>query len=464
MQGSQAGAWFKYAAGTLAQWDTRWTCPVCGGPAFRPAVHECGSWLCDACSQDRKNCPTCGARIRGRLNPVTDKPILDKLAAIEVHCPACHEKFLRDLILSHIVDCPIECPNKCGVKVSPNHQAEHERSCVNVLDVCADCKQSIPRRLFDDGSHQKLDCPIYCANGCEKRVKPRDMAEHQATTCTMALVKCPAERICTWTGPRQQLSIHVQSCVMVKMAPAFESLVAENKRMQAALNALEEKNAELEHKNTVQTALLQEMQGSNNKVIELCRLYKELEANHVKDVDYLTSELERMKTELPLKRIKFTTLNGALNTGPTIVDYTSPLQRGVTLSRGIQRWVVPLSGTFKITAVGASGGSGGSGGSDAGLGAVVTSVVELTRGQVLNILVGQPGVSAEPGCGGGGGGTFVWEDEVVVKFAPLATNGKILICAGGGGGSGTSGWFQPAVAGQTAREASGPGAAVGQGG
>ncbi|KAH3746026.1 hypothetical protein Pelo_12598 [Pelomyxa schiedti] len=143
----------------------------------------------------------------------------------------------------------------------------------------------------------------------------------------------------------------------------------------------------------------------------------------------LTKQLEMLKSIQPPLRVKFTTLNGLFNTGPTIVDYVSPFQARVTLSGGIQQWVVPVTGNYKLTAIGASGG-----GPNGGLGAIVVTTLNLQRGQTINILVGQTGDGSW--VGGGGGGTFVWENGATVQgSAAPTTNGKILVCAGGGGGA-----------------------------
>ncbi|KAH3762101.1 hypothetical protein Pelo_6054 [Pelomyxa schiedti] len=136
----------------------------------------------------------------------------------------------------------------------------------------------------------------------------------------------------------------------------------------------------------------------------------------------------------------FTCCNGVQQVPPTLVDYKEPLQSNVRLARGIQQWTVPISSTWKITAVGASGGNSYS--TTGGVGAVVSVVLQMDEGKVLNILVGQQGGSSQR-TGGGGGGTFVWESGVVLSPNPEPwrstywnTNGKVLLCAGGGGGAG----------------------------
>lgn len=93
---------------------------------------------------------------------------------------------------------------------------------------------------------------------------------------------------------------------------------------------------------------------------------------------------------------------------------------------GIQEWTVPATGTYEITAAGASGGFVPS--AVGGQGRVITSEVELTAGDVIQILVGQEGGRAHfttGYAGGGGGGTFI-----VNK-----TTGQPILVAGGGGGA-----------------------------
>lgn len=92
---------------------------------------------------------------------------------------------------------------------------------------------------------------------------------------------------------------------------------------------------------------------------------------------------------------------------------------------GIQEWVVPVSGMYKIKAAGASGAEiGGSG--EPGLGAVMEGVFFLQEGQVIDIVVGQEGTTTSTNGGGGGGGSFV-------VFNGATADEHILLIAGGGG-------------------------------
>jgi len=98
--------------------------------------------------------------------------------------------------------------------------------------------------------------------------------------------------------------------------------------------------------------------------------------------------------------------------------------------QGYQDWTVPVSGIYEFTANGASG-YNGSGSGGFGLGAIVKGRVQLTKGEIITIAVGQVGAAPSQGStwGGSGGGTFV-----VRK-----TGQEPLFIAGGGSGESNSG-------------------------
>ncbi|MFT7518174.1 MAG: hypothetical protein ACI9MC_000304, partial [Kiritimatiellia bacterium] len=103
----------------------------------------------------------------------------------------------------------------------------------------------------------------------------------------------------------------------------------------------------------------------------------------------------------------------------------APLEDRVTVAAGVQTFVAPAPGTYRIEAWGAQGESAQSG-RFGGKGARIRGDLKLLRGQKIQILVGQQGES--DGCSaGGGGGSFV-----------LDGTGKVLIVAGGGGGTRTA--------------------------
>ena len=90
----------------------------------------------------------------------------------------------------------------------------------------------------------------------------------------------------------------------------------------------------------------------------------------------------------------------------------------------IDTFTVATSGTYVITAIGATGG-GIATGYTGGAGAEVEGTFALTAGDELEILVGGVGSGQDGGAGSGGGGSFVFD----------ATTDTLLEAAGGGGGA-----------------------------
>ena len=91
-------------------------------------------------------------------------------------------------------------------------------------------------------------------------------------------------------------------------------------------------------------------------------------------------------------------------------------------SGGIVTYTIPTTGTYLITAFGASGGNSNS--YLGGLGAELTGDFTLNAGDQLQILVGNVGHSTYDG-GFGGGGSFVYDSTI----------SELLEAAGGGGGA-----------------------------
>jgi hypothetical protein len=130
------------------------------------------------------------------------------------------------------------------------------------------------------------------------------------------------------------------------------------------------------------------------------------------------------------------------NTGNTWLQSTEYFDVPSTW-RGYQVWTVPQTASYRITAAGSRSGvitafSGNATFANAhGRGAVVQGVFNLTQGQKLTLLVGQPSANTQQpstySAPGGGGGTFVALGNIAsVGFANVAP----LIVAGGGGAPG----------------------------
>ena len=124
--------------------------------------------------------------------------------------------------------------------------------------------------------------------------------------------------------------------------------------------------------------------------------------------------------------IMFTTCGASGPTGPgqgaCDAEYNGKiwLDDKVTVLGGIQRWVVPFTGIYRITGAGAKTNGGSSAG---GFGALIRGDLALSAGDELKILVGQIGTMPPEGYGGGSGGSFV----------ARADNTPLLVAGGGGG-------------------------------
>ena len=103
---------------------------------------------------------------------------------------------------------------------------------------------------------------------------------------------------------------------------------------------------------------------------------------------------------------------------------TVPSQAQVfTYTGGTVTWTVPVTGTYRVTAVGAQGASGDTD-NVGGRGAQIAGTFNFAGGAMYYIAVGGMGQGQGSGVnGGGGGGTFL------VDLA-----GNPLLIAGGGGG------------------------------
>ena len=150
------------------------------------------------------------------------------------------------------------------------------------------------------------------------------------------------------------------------------------------------------------------------------------------------------------------TPNGATGVnGPSSLTYNTStypwITTYLTLSNGIQRWIVPRTGTYTLTAAGAAGGGSGTGyqGNGAsgnsypgGSGIIASSTVSLNMGDTLYLVVGQKGLTAtsksnNAGGGGGGGGSYI------VKYLGGSTSSSgsfvpLLIVGGGSGADAAS--------------------------
>ncbi|XP_046862099.1 loricrin-like isoform X2 [Xenia sp. Carnegie-2017] len=168
----------------------------------------------------------------------------------------------------------------------------------------------------------------------------------------------------------------------------------------------------------------------------LCKKNSSLSPDCCDDIKTEVKSYERSYASLCLNRTdvefrqfnaNFTNLGATGRHGPTSIGQFYNGQdhvNMVTVSKGIQYWTVPYTGTYEITAVGAQGGYDKYGSTCRGRGAYMKGDFEINKGEIIKILVGQKApVNTRAYTSGGGGGSFV-----------ARINNVPLLVAGGGGG------------------------------
>ncbi|WP_421760629.1 autotransporter outer membrane beta-barrel domain-containing protein [Devosia sp.] len=91
-----------------------------------------------------------------------------------------------------------------------------------------------------------------------------------------------------------------------------------------------------------------------------------------------------------------------------------------------ETWQPPVSGTYRVTAIGAQGGGSTGFGLKGGRGTEISATFTLSAGTIYSLAAGKAG-DTDGRAGGGGGGTF---------FVETGSADMPLLVAGGGGGAG----------------------------
>lgn len=145
--------------------------------------------------------------------------------------------------------------------------------------------------------------------------------------------------------------------------------------------------------------------------------------------------------------LKFTTLGHTGKDKPVQAEADAQYEQTVEITNGIQKYIVPETGKYKIVAIGAAGGKGG--GSNAncmgGFGAVISGEFNLAANDELYLLVGQKGTdnpqtSGDATTGGGGGMSVVVikdDTQTDMLFDTIPVRPLAIAGAGNGGGDAT---------------------------
>lgn len=144
--------------------------------------------------------------------------------------------------------------------------------------------------------------------------------------------------------------------------------------------------------------------------------------------------------------LKFTTLGHVGRDKPTQADADAQYEQTVEVTSGIQKWIVPETGRYLISATGAAGGKGGGVLTNTaclgGFGAIISGEFNLTAGDELYMLVGNKGTDnmqtsgdATTGAGGGMSVVAIKDDtQTDMLFSTIPVGPLVVAGAGNGGG------------------------------
>ena len=161
------------------------------------------------------------------------------------------------------------------------------------------------------------------------------------------------------------------------------------------------------------------------------------------------------ETRPPYNAVTFTACGATGATGPTQSQcngaYAStPLAGAVTVTAGLQAWVVPYSGLYTLSMTGAAGGQTSPATARPGYGGRVDGKLALTAGQTVHVSIGQVGPTgdSQPGGFGGGGragceaacglaatGPAAGGGASDIRVGGSALSSRVAVAAGGGGAS-----------------------------
>ena len=137
-----------------------------------------------------------------------------------IECPRCGARVAKGEVNKeeHLAECPVACPNGCSVRVAPNKQSEHNKTCTHIPVSCPRCKERVARAELENKHLPR--CPIPCEQGCGATVAPMNQTVHNQLQCPRTIVGCSAADVqCPWRGQRSTLEAHVSECPFCKLHP-----------------------------------------------------------------------------------------------------------------------------------------------------------------------------------------------------------------------------------------------------
>ncbi|KAH3745578.1 ICP0-binding domain of Ubiquitin-specific protease 7 [Pelomyxa schiedti] len=270
-------------------------CLVCRNPLVNPVIHTCGEMMCLSCAHKGAMC-SCASEINdSTISKVVPKYVHAKLKSLCYICTTCKRRVPCESRNNHIQNCPDQCENGCGLRVSASDRDSHRRWCPRALTTCPTCSVSMPYGIFvtahntrcqrtcanegcatrlvlnaqerhDQTCPKKLvPCPqckkliprsfpgpwvdahcTLCPRGCGEYFEGEDSSIQHDAVCESLQVPCVAEDLeCPWKGTRAALRRHASVCAWVALRPVIEHLTTSYSTTIAQVASVTKENAEL---------------------------------------------------------------------------------------------------------------------------------------------------------------------------------------------------------------------------
>ncbi|KAJ9639072.1 hypothetical protein H2204_003980 [Knufia peltigerae] len=224
----------------VTDYEAHLMCPICHVPFVEPVVLECDHTFCSSCLKEyregtsagvRSQCPTCrsfllsGPRKASRL-------IVNMCDEIKVRCPNedCEVILPRGTVERHATkECEherLKCPDEgCDRLVKRKNYVPNQ--CIHTSHIECDCGAVIELGRGEWLKHKDEDCPntgIDCKR-CGKRISAKDyLAGDKSHVCdSVEQELCPGKQYgCAEDVNDEELSEHIRSCPIARMAPFLQ--------------------------------------------------------------------------------------------------------------------------------------------------------------------------------------------------------------------------------------------------
>lgn len=240
----------------VTDYDTNLMCPICHVPFIDPIVLDCDHTFCGECfdtyhnsgsGSDRLRCPACRAYHLG--GPRRANRLIRNMASdVRVKCPhsGCEIIMTRSSLQMHIArECPeheMPCPvTTCTRQIKRKNYVPD--TCIHNTHIECECGASIRLGRGEWIRHKDEECPNTMNTALQDDSAPEPRYGN-IDACPGADYGCPC--IDPISPDHPDLTTHVSTCALAKLAPFLEKQEALVKNLQRSLDQQSRRNDTLE--------------------------------------------------------------------------------------------------------------------------------------------------------------------------------------------------------------------------